>query len=50
MAVVPLEPGYYPIIINYFEKAGNGKISAGMIKDKEPPSPTPFPKEMLFHK
>jgi predicted alpha/beta superfamily hydrolase len=50
MTVLPFEPGYYPIIINYFEKDGGQAISTGMIKDNEPPAPEPFPKELLFHK
>lgn len=50
LTVIPLSPGYFPVTVTYFEKNGNERISAGMIKDKEPPSPTPFPKELLFHK
>jgi predicted alpha/beta superfamily hydrolase len=50
VTVVPLTPGYYPVIINYFEISGGQSIAAGMIKGNENPSPTPFSKELLFHK
>jgi predicted alpha/beta superfamily hydrolase len=43
VTVIPLSPGYYPVTLNYFEKAGNESISAGMIKDMENPAPKPFP-------
>jgi predicted alpha/beta superfamily hydrolase len=50
VVVIPLEPGYYPITIKYFEKSGNESIAAGMIKGSENPAPQPFAKELLFYK
>jgi predicted alpha/beta superfamily hydrolase len=50
VSVIPLTPGYYPIIIKYFEKNGNESLAAGIIKGNENPSPQPFAKESLFHK
>ena len=50
VAVVPLSPGYYPLIIKYFEKAGEQSLAAGMIKGKETPAPQPFAKETLFYR
>jgi predicted alpha/beta superfamily hydrolase len=50
VTVLPLEPGYYPITIRYFEKNGGESIAAGMVKGLENPSPQPFSKELLFYK
>lgn len=49
VAVVPLKPGYYPVIITYFEKNGRESLSCGMIRGKEDPNPAQFGRELLFH-
>ena len=47
--LVPLTPGYYPITIEYFERAGDESVTFGMVEGKKKLSPLPIPKEMLFH-
>ena len=46
--LVPLNPGYYPIKIQYFQKTGNEEIVLGYIIGNQ--KPIPIPKEMLFFK
>jgi predicted alpha/beta superfamily hydrolase len=48
--LVPLNPGYYPIMIRYFEKNGGESVTFGYVAGKKKLVPLPFPKEMLFHK
>ncbi|MCX6255258.1 MAG: alpha/beta hydrolase-fold protein [Bacteroidia bacterium] len=48
--LVPLNPGYYPIMIRYFERTGNEVVTIGSVAGKKKPVPVPFPKEMLFYK
>ena len=46
--LLPLEPGYYPIMINCFEKTGGESIDLGyLIGNGKPES---FKKESLFYK
>lgn len=46
--LVPLNPGYYPVKIEYFQKAGNKGITFGYLIGKN--KPVPVPKEMFFYK
>jgi predicted alpha/beta superfamily hydrolase len=48
--VVPLNPGYYPIKIDFFEKTGGEAITLGYVTVKKKLTPLPIPKEMLFYK
>lgn len=48
--LVPLNPGYYPILIRYFEKTGNEAITLGTVTGKKKVTPVPFPKEAFFYK
>jgi len=48
--LVPLNPGYYPILIRYFEKTGNESITLGTVTGKKKVTPVPFPKEVFFYK
>ncbi len=48
--VVPLNPGYYPLKISYFEKTGDEAISIGSVTGTKEPKPVPFTKEMFFFK
>jgi predicted alpha/beta superfamily hydrolase len=48
--LVPLEPGYFPFKIVYFEKTGSEEISFGSLVLDKKVNPTPIPAEMLFHK
>ncbi|MEI6049732.1 MAG: alpha/beta hydrolase-fold protein [Bacteroidota bacterium] len=50
VVLVPLEPGYHPIMIQYFEKTGSEAITIGSVEGKRKPNPIPFPKEMFFYK
>ena len=48
VSLVPLNPGYYPIKIDVFEKTGEEAIIFGsVVGDKKS---MPASKEMLFHK
>jgi hypothetical protein len=49
VTAVPLKPGYYPIVIRYFDKNGGESLSVGTVKGKKIPSPQPLRKEMLFY-
>lgn len=48
--LVPLNPGYYPLRIDYFEKTGNQAITIGIAIVGKKLQAFPFPKEMLFYK
>jgi predicted alpha/beta superfamily hydrolase len=48
--LIPLNPGYYPIRIDYFERTGSESITLGTVKGKKNLMPIPIPKEMLFYK
>lgn len=48
--LLPLNPGYYPIRIDYFERTGGESVSLGYITGTRKIVPVPFPKEMLFYK
>jgi hypothetical protein len=48
--LVPLTPGYYPIVIQYFERTGSESVTFGSITGTKKPNPVPIPKEMLFYK
>jgi predicted alpha/beta superfamily hydrolase len=48
--VIPLNPGYYPIRIDYFERTGNESITLGTVTGRKSLQPIPIPKEMLFYK
>ncbi len=48
--LVPLNPGYYPIRIDYFEKAGDQSIILGWVTGKKDLQAVPLPKEVLFYK
>jgi predicted alpha/beta superfamily hydrolase len=48
--LIPLNPGYYPIMIEYFERTGSESIALGSVTGTKKPAPVPFPKEMLFYK
>jgi predicted alpha/beta superfamily hydrolase len=48
--LVPLDPGYYPILIQCFEKTGDESVSFGSVVGTKKLVPKPFPKEMLFYK
>jgi predicted alpha/beta superfamily hydrolase len=50
VTAIPLEPGYYPLRIDYFEKNGGESISLGWIPDLKKIEPKPVPKEMFFYK
>jgi hypothetical protein len=49
--IVPMNPGYYPIRIDYFERTGDQSITIGWtIGTKDSMQPAPIPKELLFYK
>jgi predicted alpha/beta superfamily hydrolase len=48
--LVPLNPGYYPIRIDYFERTGEEVVALGSVSVAKKIHPLPIPKEMLFHK
>ena len=48
--LVPLNPGYYPLRIDYFEKTGNQAITLGYVIGKKKLNAVPLPNEMLFYK
>jgi predicted alpha/beta superfamily hydrolase len=48
--VLPLNPGYYPLSIRYFERAGDEAINLGYVTGTKKVKPVPFPKEMFFYK
>jgi predicted alpha/beta superfamily hydrolase len=48
--VLPLNPGYYPLSIRYFERAGGEEITLGTVTGTKKVKAVPFPKEMFFYK
>jgi predicted alpha/beta superfamily hydrolase len=48
--VLPLNPGYYPLSIRYFERAGEESVTLGSVTGTKKIKPVPFPKEMFFYK
>jgi|WetSurMetagenome_2_1015567.scaffolds.fasta_scaffold03474_2 predicted alpha/beta superfamily hydrolase len=50
VTVMPLEAGYYPVVIQYFEKNSGESLSLGAFSGKDITSPIPIPKELLFYK
>jgi predicted alpha/beta superfamily hydrolase len=46
--MLPLNPGYYPIRIDYFERTGDQSVTIGSVVGNG--KPTPIPKKMLFYK
>ena len=48
--LVPLNPGYYPVRIDYFERTGDQSITLGWVVGKKNIQALPIPKEMLFYK
>jgi hypothetical protein len=46
--LLPLNPGYYPLRINYFERTGEEAITLGYVTGTKKLKPVPFPKEMFF--
>ena len=48
--LVPLNPGYYPVRIDYFERTGSEAITLGSVTGKKKLQALPIPKEMLFYK
>lgn len=45
--VVPLDQGYYPLVIKYFEKTGDQVVTVGILEKNQP---VPIPKEMFYHR
>jgi predicted alpha/beta superfamily hydrolase len=50
VGLVPLNPGYYPVIIRFFEKTGGESVTFGYVGGRKKLVPLPFPKEMFFYK
>lgn len=48
--VAPLNPGYYPIKIDYFERTGSESVTLGYVPTGKKLQALPIPKEMLFYK
>jgi hexosaminidase len=48
--LVPLNPGYYPIMIRFFERAGDESVTIGSVSFEKKVKAIPFPKEMFFYK
>ena len=48
--LVPLNPGYYPIRIDYFERTGDQSVTLGWVTGTKNMQPVPLPKEILFYK
>ena len=47
---IPLNPGYYPIKIDYFERTGSEVVTLGWVTGKKDLQAVPIPKEMWFYK
>ena len=50
VVAVPLKPGYYPIMIKYFDRIGGEALTFGFVNVKKDPSADPVKKEVLFHR
>jgi predicted alpha/beta superfamily hydrolase len=48
--VLPLQPGYYPLSIRYFERTGDEGITMGYVTGTKKMKAVPIPKEMFFYK
>lgn len=48
--VLPLNPGYYPLSIRYFERAGDEAITLGYVTGTKKLNAVPFPKEFFYYK
>ncbi len=48
--LVPLNPGYYPIRIQYFERTGDESVTLGTVENGKKPKAVPITKDMLFYK
>jgi predicted alpha/beta superfamily hydrolase len=48
--LVPLNPGYYPVRIDYFQKTGDKSVTLGWVTGKKNVQALQLPKEMLFYK
>jgi predicted alpha/beta superfamily hydrolase len=48
--VVPLNSGYYPVRIDYFEKTGDQSVTLGWVLFGKKLQALPIPKEWLFYK
>ncbi len=48
--LLPLNPGYYPLKVSYFERTGGEGITLGYVTGTKKVKAVPFPKEMLFYK
>jgi predicted alpha/beta superfamily hydrolase len=48
--VLPLNPGYYPISIRYFERTGGEEVTLGYVTGTKKVKAVPFPKEMFYYK
>jgi predicted alpha/beta superfamily hydrolase len=48
--LVPLNPGYYPLRIDFFERTGDQSVTLGYVTGKKNLQAVPIPKEMLFYK
>jgi hypothetical protein len=48
--VIPLNPGYYPIRIDYFERTGDQSVTLGWLSTWKKIQPLPIPKECLYYK
>jgi predicted alpha/beta superfamily hydrolase len=48
--LVPLNPGYYPLRIDYFERTGDEAIILGTANVGKKTEALPLPKEVLFYK
>jgi len=48
--VLPMNPGYYPLSVEYFERAGGEAITLGFVTGKKKVNAVPFPKETYFYK
>ena len=47
---IPLNPGYYPLRIDYFERTGGESVTLGTATVGKKMKALPLPKEMLFYK
>jgi predicted alpha/beta superfamily hydrolase len=48
--LIPLNPGYYPIMIRFFERAGDESVTVGSVSFEKKAKAVPLPKEMFFYK
>jgi predicted alpha/beta superfamily hydrolase len=46
---VPLNPGYYPVRIEYFERTGSEAVTLGWVTGKGKLEAVPIPKEMWYY-